>query len=113
MQVYGTIISSQIQQIKDECIQVLEGCSKYGVLSARTQSSYKEWLNPFLSYCCQNTKIIESRETGEEYINELITKQRDLTYVNNIKRILEKLFKYKLQRITSRDLNDDIRSHEE
>lgn len=113
MQVYGTIISCQIHQIKEECVRLLEKISKFGTLSERTKTSYKEWINPFLTFCCERSMVIEAKETGEEYICELVAKHRDLTYVNNIKRILEKLFGYKLQQVTSRELSDDIRSNEE
>ncbi len=113
MNIYGTITAGQIPQIKEECVKYLESLSKYESLSKKTLSSYREWLNPFLNFACERLKVLELKETGEEYIKELINKNRDLTYVNNIKRILEKLFSYKLPSVTSRDTSDDIRTNEE
>jgi site-specific recombinase XerD len=110
---YGCIETTDIPNIKDNMVNFLEERSKFGKLAAKTKQSYKEWLNPFLYYCCQHYLPIEDKSAAESYINLLIGKQRDLTYVRNLKRLLENIFNYKLKSVTCRDLCDEIRTDEE
>jgi hypothetical protein len=83
--------------------------SKYKKYADKTRRSYKEWLNPFLIYCYNHSFDVETAEAGEAYIKTLVEKRRDLTYVNNVRLLLQKLFNYILPELTSRDLSDDIR----
>jgi integrase len=110
---FGVIEFNQIEDVKNEMILFLIQKSKYGKLASKTIKSYREWINPYLLFCFTESLSIEHEQSAKKYIQTLVDKERDLTYVNNVRLLLQKMFRHSLKELTNRDLSDEIRSDRE
>jgi site-specific recombinase XerD len=112
---YGKIEKEAIMDTTLDMVNRLNEMSDKKPLAPKSLQSYREWLRPFVTFTVTYEFVINDADTCKNYLSSLIEKNRDLTYVLNVRLLLQKIFRFepKLPKISKKLLRDDIRTNSE
>jgi site-specific recombinase XerD len=112
---YGKIDKLAIMTTTEDMVNRLNDLSDKKPLAPKSLQSYKEWLRPFTTFTVALNYDLNDRVTVVKYLNSLVEKNRDLTYVLNVRLLLQKIFQFdpKIPKISKKLLRDEIRTNAE